>query len=121
MFCNRCGKELTEESKFCSYCGNKVPTEIVKEEVKVETHNEISNGKSLGFGIASLACGVYGLCFLSIPFIGLPFSIVALCLSSKGLNTRWHKFSKAGHITGKLGVIFNAILLGLFSFIFLFI
>ena len=28
MKCSRCGAELSEDSKFCSYCGNKIETPL---------------------------------------------------------------------------------------------
>ncbi|MBQ7837913.1 MAG: zinc-ribbon domain-containing protein [Clostridia bacterium] len=31
MYCSKCGKELTEQSKFCQHCGN--PTSIDKENI----------------------------------------------------------------------------------------
>lgn len=33
MFCEQCGKQITEGDKFCGFCGWHVPEEIAKEEV----------------------------------------------------------------------------------------
>ena len=32
MFCNKCGKEINEDSIFCNYCGNKLKTEEIRQE-----------------------------------------------------------------------------------------
>lgn len=105
MICKKCGKEAEFDSAFCYYCGSEL-----KEE---QPEQPVSNKKSLGFGIASLACGVYGLSFLIIPFFALAFGIVAVALSKKSLNTKWHKFAKAGRITGKIAIIISSIIMGL--------
>jgi len=40
MFCQKCGKELDENSEFCKYCGNKIgegfQQEVVQKKVLVE-------------------------------------------------------------------------------------
>lgn len=116
MYCIKCGKEIEEGKMICDECAQEQEVEVV-EVIEVieekEQTEQISNGKTLGFGIASLACGVYGLSFLIIPFFALAFGIVAVVLSKKSLNTKWHKFAKAGHITGKIAIIISSILMGL--------
>ena len=32
MFCNKCGKEINEDSIFCNYCGNKLKTKETRQE-----------------------------------------------------------------------------------------
>lgn len=32
MFCNNCGKEITEDAKFCIYCGNCLKSIEAKQE-----------------------------------------------------------------------------------------
>lgn len=34
MFCNECGKEISDKAEFCPFCGHKI--EIVKEEKSIE-------------------------------------------------------------------------------------
>lgn len=42
MFCNKCGKEINEDSIFCNYCGNRLRSEEVKgEKVKLSLKEEI--------------------------------------------------------------------------------
>lgn len=43
MKCSKCGAELSEDTKFCSYCGNKVEamiTETIEEDTKVHTFSQ---------------------------------------------------------------------------------
>lgn len=44
MFCNNCSKEITDNSKFCQYCG-----------AKVETENKDSGNGCL---ITAIICGI---------------------------------------------------------------
>lgn len=113
MYCIKCGKEIEEGKMICDECAQEQEVEVVEVIEEKEQTEQISNGKALGFGIASLACGVYGLSFLIIPFFALAFGIVAVALSKKSLNTKWHKFAKAGRITGKIAIIISSILMGL--------
>ena len=115
MYCVKCGKEIEEGKVYCEEC--EIEKQVIDAEVVVEEQpkEEISNGKALGFGIASLACGVEGICCLSIPPLALALGIVAVVLSKKSLGTRWHKFAKAGRITGKVSLIAGAVLTGLCS------
>lgn len=101
MICKKCGKEAEFDSAFCYYCGSEF-----KEE---QPEKPVSNKKSLGFGIASLACGVYGLCLLSVPYISLILGIVGSVLGKKVLNSRWHKFAKAGRITSIVSIALGAV------------
>ena len=36
MFCYKCGKELYDESKFCAYCGAKMPIFLTEEKVEAK-------------------------------------------------------------------------------------
>ena len=44
MFCNKCGKEIKEDSVFCNYCGNQMDQvdKVVNDNDKVK-HNENSD------------------------------------------------------------------------------
>lgn len=38
MLCSACGKEIDKEDKYCSRCGHKVKTKIVKESYSSPTY-----------------------------------------------------------------------------------
>ena len=41
MYCPKCGKELSDDSRFCRYCGSQIQTEISNREVSVN-HNTVT-------------------------------------------------------------------------------
>lgn len=109
MYCVKCGKEVQNGRQVCDEC-----LEAERNEVEVtEERPPVSNGKALGFGIASLACGVYGLINLAAPIFALALGIVAVCLSKVSMGTKWEKLAKPGKITGTIAIIAGAILTGL--------
>lgn len=116
MYCSKCGQEVKEGTQFCVHCGQRVGGSEPQYQYTQQPQG-VSNGKAMGFGIASLACGVFGLCYLVLPFMALPLGIVAVKLSNTALNTRWHNMARAGRITGKLSIIFGAIFM-FFYFIY---
>lgn len=118
MYCSKCGQKINDGSQFCEYCGQRVggyePQYQQAQQPQVQ-----SDKKSMGFGIASLACGISGLAYFVLPFLGLPFGIVAVKLSNKALNTKWHAMARAGRITGKLSIIFSAIFMFIYFIYFI--
>jgi len=46
MYCIGCGKEITEESKFCSYCGQKQLNEELLSKKNILNTNEICDERS---------------------------------------------------------------------------
>ena len=42
MYCKECGKQIDDDSKFCSHCGTRLVTEIPKT-VTFQTTNEINS------------------------------------------------------------------------------
>lgn len=42
MFCNKCGREIPDESKFCRFCGNKIDRELFE-----QNEQQISNNKTV--------------------------------------------------------------------------
>lgn len=64
MYCNNCGKQNTEDSKFCKYCGSeivKVTDKVVKDKPKEEESPKAENTKpksSLGGWLALVGAGL---------------------------------------------------------------
>lgn len=65
MYCDNCGNEIAEISKFCSSCGAEVKTQKVKEEYveivtpKEEKSNILNSITSVIFFIAAFAIGKF--------------------------------------------------------------
>ena len=118
MYCQKCGKLLEEGKNICDECAELSQKEIVIEEKNNSESKQTktyTSGQQMGFGIASLACGVNGIFWLFgllFPF-SLAFGIVAIVLSKKANGSRWHNFAVAGRITGKVSLIAGAIGCGL--------
>jgi phage shock protein C len=42
MYCNACGKDIAEEGRFCSYCGNVVETPPAKKLIRSRAERKIA-------------------------------------------------------------------------------
>ena len=51
MFCEKCGKEISNESKFCKFCGAKATIEKTVEQDKTENQEITKTQKKEGVGI----------------------------------------------------------------------
>ena len=105
MKCNKCGKEIADDSKFCPFCGSEV-TATVDATVVDDKKEGTSEGK---FNIL----GVVGFCLsmLGILSTGFPFCIAGWIVSSMGVKRSTEldastKLGKAGRVVGIIGTIF---------------
>lgn len=103
MFCQKCGKEIDNDSKVCPECGEVV--EIVEEENENIEPVEIKPviKRKQGNNVACLVLGLVGLvaCWI-MPLLGYAVGIPGLILSIKGLKNRGNK---AMAIVGLVGSI----------------
>lgn len=83
MHCPKCGKEIEEGTQFCKYCGEKLVSEAVKEEITKQP-------KTSGLAIASLVLGILFVVPFA-PLLAIVFGIIALRIISKS----------KGELTGK--------------------
>ena len=90
MFCKYCGKEISNDTKFCPNCGN--PSSDINMK-----YNELSHDKK-GLSIASLVLGILGFIVWLLPIVGFPVIIVGLILGIIGHNKGGKGFSTAGII-----------------------
>ena len=59
MFCNNCGKEIKNESRFCEYCGSKVVGITSKEELRIDENKTLKAlGESIGGCIVIFIIGI---------------------------------------------------------------
>lgn len=100
MLCPKCGREIEEKSKFCKYCGEKLISEGIKEEITKQP-------KTSGLSIASLVLGI--LFFIPFaPLLAIVFGIVALVKISKSKGEfKGEGMAIAGLVLGCLMIIFN--------------
>lgn len=40
MFCVKCGKHISDESKFCSFCGSKVDSEVYNNQILLDAQKK---------------------------------------------------------------------------------
>lgn len=106
MFCRNCGKNISDEAKFCCYCGEVVDGEEEKETFKVESNLAPVNDEQMPEAKETPALVIAGFILAFIqPLIGLILSIVGFNELKKDNNTN----------TGlcKAGIIISAISLAL--------
>ncbi len=96
MFCMKCGKEISDDVAFCPYCGASTKGETPHPERK---EKEVAKE----YALASLVLGILS---LLIPFLDLPFAIIAIVLSNKGKGTT---YAETGKVTGIIGLILSII------------
>ena len=121
MYCTNCGKEISEESKYCKYCGafvgdikekqedffeNNTPTnenQQQKSETKTKSGSEINVCCLLGFIFAMAD-------LLMLTFI---FSIAGLVLSIIGYKQAKEKKQKLLGL-GLAGIITSSVFMGIY-------
>lgn len=110
MYCRRCGKQLSEDSRFCPNCGERV--EIIEESKHVEPEivqtdeEKEPRGPWKAFAIAGLAIGIFSIIGCMIPYVNLNVIYVGqigIALSALGLN------SKVNHQKAKIGLTLSII------------
>ena len=87
MICEKCGKEIKNDSQFCSYCGGAAShgkcneyDEYIAEKQWLDDEELLAMNKLekkiFGFGLSSMMCFVFGLFVFGIilSFIGMKYS-----------------------------------------------
>lgn len=118
MFCRNCGKEISDDSKFCCFCGNdlKDTTEVVEAEAVPVTPkaSEVAEEKET----PALVIAGFILAFIE-PLLGLVLSLVGLN-ELKKTNNKNTGLCKAGIIISAVFIVLP-ILLGLVFFVIIII
>ena len=68
MFCTKCGKEIPDNVKFCTYCGNRLAEDSAAEIPTADSKKKTSKGLLMGGGIAAVCLLFVGLGFAYIHF-----------------------------------------------------
>ena len=122
MFCNKCGKELIEDSMFCNYCGNRIrlidPGNRVNEENNTDgPKNDERNSENTGSVVGGLF--VLGMILLMLSLFALyavpqdaRYGTFNLGIDWIGFNERWGAFFYMFDITVII-VSFILIVIGL--------
>ena len=78
MFCNKCGKEVPNNSAFCPHCGAKIETlekTVIDTGVEPTTFTP-ARKKAI---ITTILCGIYGLLYLLILLLfGMGIHVIAM-------------------------------------------
>lgn len=90
MFCSNCGKEVSNEVKFCTYCGS--PLSDQSSLVRNDGKQERGEDKS----IAPFVLGIVGLIAWFLPIAGIPIAIVGLVLGLRSRKKSASRLAMAG-------------------------
>jgi len=122
MFCKNCGSQLSDDAKFCEYCGTPIEVaedvqtntpepEFIQTEPTSSQARAVNDpslpslGSILGFGIASVAT-----CEFGIP--GIIFGAIGKSKAKQVLNGggALGGQGKAGNIMSKVGLIIGIVM-----------
>jgi len=115
MFCKKCGKALDENAKFCPVCGESVNHDesgvVVSENQGTKAAGVMTNIRPK-YWVTTTILGILSIVFVAINFLGIPvvhligivLGIVAI-VYCKNDQRNYLYYSKAGMITGIIGVI----------------
>lgn len=107
MYCERCGKEIEDNIRFCPHCGTSTMKGVHNESVsKVETRQNKNNRDVIAFvlGIITLALGVLPTYFTVIfAFALIATGIISICFGA--FEFKKSIFAKLGMIFGIIGLV----------------
>ena len=85
MFCNKCGKEIPDNSSFCPYCGNKIEESIIEENVAAHQKptvgvGELSENRKKAISL-TIITGIIGILFLLMSLLfGMSIPLIVLAV-----------------------------------------
>ncbi len=134
MYCDKCGKLIDNDAKFCPYCGAEIESQELEvqetealEAEEVEDFNETQGerGPWKAFATIGYILGLLGF-ILSFITIGLEIAIPGLVFSILGKKTKDEEkyekarkgfgFALAGIIIGFIASVILGIVLGILGF-----
>lgn len=81
------------------------------EEEKNKVINEITEKKSIAWGVTSMVTGIGSLLLFLAPYFGLPLAIFAIVANHLQKKRQPSGMGTAGMICGILGIVINGIML----------
>jgi type IV pilus assembly protein PilA len=102
--CPRCGATVTDNSQFCSNCGNAIPPAQVAPTTVVTPGMPPSQSQTSGMAIASLVCGILNVFPLSVVAIVLGHISLSQIKKSAG-RIQGKGLAIAGLVLGYLGIV----------------
>ena len=108
MYCQYCGTELNDNTKYCHECGAPQASEYSHTTVNQDSQATAPQ-KGKGLCIAGMVLGI-----VSVAISGLVPGIVGLVLSIVGKNkindktSTYHKFALAGFVTAIVGIVLGS-------------
>lgn len=106
MYCKSCGREIDDQAKFCSSCG-----EAVERDEFTEMFHSDTNKKSKNYN-TELLLGILAVIFSALNYIGVFFvhlvgitlGVITIILVNRD-KKEGVEYSNAGYITGILGFV----------------
>ena len=102
MYCNKCGKQIPDDSTFCPHCGNKLETIAQEETASIKSGvaiDEMTPARKKAI-TTTLLCGLYGILFILLVLlfgVGIHLIIMAIVfMVLMTINTASYKSVEVG-------------------------
>lgn len=117
MFCKYCGKEISDDAKFCSSCGKTLNDIILNEK-----NDHIVASKSHGLSITSFILGILSIITFFVFYISLPCALLATIIGKSSIKQKLNgrNYAKLGIKLGTIGAIICAVFTIIMVTIFIF-
>ena len=105
MFCPKCGKEMADDSKYCSACGA-----MISESAKSAVEKKMSGFAISGFIVSLVGLIVFG---MVCGFAGAILSLVALKMISKDDALKGNGLAISGLVISIIDIVVSIIFINI--------